>query len=130
MQSCRSTSSGGTSSGLAVVGVTSRVDILNLFEKRVKSRFSHRIIRTATPNSLDAWLRLSKSCLCATVLPTDLRSRDPRDPHYGELLNQWATWWSCSVNNLLEEKSVRQVFKDMFGLTKDSRLLSRILVRS
>lgn len=39
----------GSGRGIAVVGVTSRVDTLLLLEKRVKSRFSHRVWRVESP---------------------------------------------------------------------------------
>lgn len=38
-----------TPRGIAVLGLTTRVDTLLLLEKRVKSRFSHRIWRVTSP---------------------------------------------------------------------------------
>jgi origin recognition complex subunit 4 len=44
--------------GLLVIGITSRVDCLTLLEKRVKSRFSHRVMRIGTPSRLNDVLEL------------------------------------------------------------------------
>lgn len=72
IQDCRDNVSRGDDSvatatqsehGLLVIGVTSRVDCLTLLEKRVKSRFSHRILRVGTPSGLDDVLELLSNIL-------------------------------------------------------------------
>lgn len=42
-----------TPRGIAVIGLTSRIDTLLLLEKRVKSRFSHRMFRVVSPLAPD-----------------------------------------------------------------------------
>ncbi|KAF8756003.1 Origin recognition complex (ORC) subunit 4 C-terminus [Rhizoctonia solani] len=66
VQSCRA---GQGSQGLAVVGVTSRIDCLTMLEKRVKSRFSHRIIRVCPPSTVDSYVSLMMSALAVSARP-------------------------------------------------------------
>ena len=44
---------------LGVVGITKRVDITEMFEKRVKSRFSHRIINLTGGRSFDDYVTMA-----------------------------------------------------------------------
>jgi len=112
-QSCRV---GSGLNGLAVIGVTNRVDTINLLEKRVKSRFSGRMLRTAGPRSVQDWWRLTRGIL--TV-------------HLGkeEDVDGWKELWGGSVNRFLEERSVKTALHETWALVKDVRMLTRILVR-
>lgn len=112
VQSCRV---GKASKGLAVIGVTARIDTLNLLEKRVKSRFSGRMLRTACPGRLDDWTTLARTIL--TV-------RQDADDHD----NEWDALWAASVDDFLRHPQVREGFRDTFGLTRDVYTLRRILV--
>lgn len=49
VQSVKTGPTESTPRGIAVLGLTTRVDTLLLLEKRVKSRFSHRIWRVTSP---------------------------------------------------------------------------------
>lgn len=115
-QSCRV---GAGSKGLAVIGVTTRVDTINMLEKRVKSRFSGRMLRTASPRKLDVWVRAAKTALC-----TPLGHDDDEDDE-----DDWSRKWESSVNMFLSEPRVLEVFRETFSLSRDVRLLGRLLVR-
>ncbi|KZT66022.1 hypothetical protein DAEQUDRAFT_740293 [Daedalea quercina L-15889] len=110
-QSCRV---GKANKGLAVIGVTARIDTINLLEKRVKSRFSGRMLRTACPRRLRDWTSLAQSIL--TV------SRGMDDDN-----DEWDTLWTASVDNFLNHPEVKEVFMDNFGLARDVYTLRRIL---
>lgn len=71
--------------GLLVIGVTSRVDCLTLLEKRVKSRFSHRIMRIGTPSCLDDVFELIKTLFHVDV---DMESATTQE---------WKQLWTASV---------------------------------
>ncbi len=101
--------------GMSVIGVTTRVDTINLLEKRVKSRFSGRIFRTSSPSDLDHWIHLSKSALGA---PLD---SDPDD--------EWVSAWRASLDDFLQDPKVIDTLSETFSLSRDVRLLNRILVR-
>jgi len=111
VQSCRV---GKNNKGIAVVGVTTRVDTINLLEKRVKSRFSGRMLRTAGPGTLDDWISVAMNAL--TVKPSP-----PNE--------EWEAWWAAAVEKFLSDSSVQVALSDMYSLTKDVRLLGRVLAR-
>ncbi|KAJ2717170.1 origin recognition complex subunit 4 [Coemansia spiralis] len=48
---------------IAVLGVTARIDVMDLLEKRVKSRFSHRKIQVHPAPSLDAFTQIARTAL-------------------------------------------------------------------
>lgn len=103
------------SQGMAVIGVTSRVDTINLLEKRVKSRFSGRMLRTAFSSQLDHWSSFVRVLLCASI----------KEEHEDE----WTPLWQSSVDRFLEDPDVQNCFTDVFALTGDVQMLTRVLVR-
>lgn len=48
---------------IAVLGLTTRIDVVESLEKRVKSRFSHRYVHLSLPRSLPAYWEISKQGL-------------------------------------------------------------------
>ncbi|TFY70170.1 hypothetical protein EVG20_g2836 [Dentipellis fragilis] len=108
-QSCRATKD---TKGIVVIGATSRVDTINLLEKRVKSRFSGRTLRTAAPQSPQDWLAIARRVLRA---PIKTKHED------------WTQAWSSSVDQFLADHIVVNLFKETFGLTRDVRKLCQIL---
>jgi origin recognition complex subunit 4 len=60
VQSCRA---GAGRSGLLVVGMTTKVNCVNLLEKRVKSRFSQRVLRVPSLTGLDDVVQFVKTIL-------------------------------------------------------------------
>ncbi|TFY57918.1 hypothetical protein EVJ58_g6733 [Rhodofomes roseus] len=112
VQNCRV---GKANKGLAVVGVTARVDTINLLEKRVKSRFSGRMLRTACPRRLRDWTNLARTILTAP------RAQDDDN-------DEWEPLWAASVESFLGHPGVKECFKDTFGLTRDVYTLRRLLV--
>lgn len=116
VQSCRSTPG---NQGIAVIGITSRFDTIQLLEKRVKSRFSGRIIRTAPPNDFEHWLSIAKNVL---LVPIALQE----EISYKE----WREKWSSSVENFLSDSKVLGLFRESFEISKDAKVLIRLLVRT
>lgn len=112
VQSCR-VSNGNK--GVAVIGVTTRVDTINLLEKRVKSRFSGRILRTAAPSSVDTWIDAARKLLSPAI----------RDQH-----EEWLTMWTTSVDKFLADPKVLKIFQETFALFKDAGVLRQMMVRS
>lgn len=115
VQSCRA---GSDSKGVAVIGLTTRMDSVNLLEKRVKSRFSGRMLRTASPRELDDWIKIAR---------TILLSPPPNDEANAQL-SSWSEVWNAAVDKFLADESVLAILNDTFSLTKDVRVLSRLLV--
>lgn len=115
VQSCRAGSS--SQRGLAVVGLTSRIDVINFLEKRVKSRFSHRIFRTASPNRFEDCTTLLRECLL-------VRNEHSKAPGSSE----WRLIWEHSVEEFLREQPTKEILRDMFGISRDIRRLLGMMV--
>ncbi|TDL29491.1 hypothetical protein BD410DRAFT_679314, partial [Rickenella mellea] len=122
VQSCRTGGEGNR--GIAVVGLTSRVDVVNLLEKRVKSRFSHRILRTAGMRRVEDWSMLLRECLCT---PAGDRHDEPPSNDDNDEQGKWQELWHRSVDKFLNERPFSDILKDIFSLTRDLRVLIRIM---
>lgn len=116
VQGCRTSMS---NKGLAVVGLTSRIDAINLLEKRVKSRFSGRVIRTAGIPTVQQWLTLTRRALCPQKSVVQ---------HDEDVIKEWNGAWENRVSELLGDRAVVDAIKDTIGFVKDPSLLFRILV--
>jgi origin recognition complex subunit 4 len=108
-------------SGLAVIGVTTRVDTLELLEKRVKSRFSGRIMRTAGPGKWEAWEKMVRDILLAPFPPA---AEDDQD----EPRLQWDALWESAIDKFMASPDAKEAFLETVSLVKDVSLVSRILV--
>jgi origin recognition complex subunit 4 len=118
-QSCRA---GTQSKGLAVIGITSRMDTINILEKRVKSRFSGRMIRTAPPRRLRDWVKFVKTVLFADIKDILEGSTDQ------DAIREWRSLWEVTVQNFLTDNAVLNILDETFSITRDTRMLSRLLV--
>ncbi|XP_056392102.1 origin recognition complex subunit 4 [Hyla sarda] len=98
---------------VAVIGLTCRLDVMELLEKRVKSRFSHRQIHLL--NSFNFW--------DYKEIFKDLLSLAPQFPD-----SQFAEKWNSDVQALLENKSVEDVLHKQFNASKDIRSLHMLLL--
>jgi origin recognition complex subunit 4 len=93
---------------IAVLGLTTKIDITESFEKRVKSRFSHRYVHLSLAKSLLAFQDICKSALL--IQPEELNFEEKAELLKGESVsktktkNQGATAttylaaWNESVN--------------------------------
>nr|GAT44090.1 predicted protein [Mycena chlorophos] len=112
VQSCRA---GTQTKGLAVIGLTSRVDTLNMLEKRVKSRFSGRMFRTTPPLHSRDWIQIVSRVLQLEVDETV------------DSTGHWQEQWVAGVKSFLGDSKVKMVFKETFSVIKDIRVLVRLL---
>ncbi|KAH7359519.1 origin recognition complex subunit 4 C-terminus-domain-containing protein [Pyrenochaeta sp. MPI-SDFR-AT-0127] len=55
---------------IVVLGLTTRIDVINSLEKRVKSRFSHRYVHLSLAKTFTAFQEICKTCL--TLQPEQL----------------------------------------------------------
>lgn len=111
VQSCRADNG---NKGVAVIGITTRVDTINLLEKRVKSRFSGRMLRTAAPPYVNNWVDVARKLLLSPI----------RDEHQDD----WLPMWTASVEKFLAEPNVLKKLHETFVLSKDVRMLCQMLV--
>ncbi|KAJ8698437.1 origin recognition complex subunit 4, variant 2 [Pleurotus ostreatus] len=116
VQNCRA---GSGRSALAVIGITSRLDTTNLLEKRVKSRFSGRTLRTAHPRVLNAWTGLVQE-----VLSTPLSGNEDNEEH----VETWQSSWKANIETFIADDAVASLLREVFAVSKDIRLLRHLLV--
>ncbi|XP_070332345.1 origin recognition complex subunit 4 isoform X4 [Odocoileus virginianus] len=98
---------------VAIIGLTCRLDILELLEKRVKSRFSHRQIHLMNSFSFPQYLKIFKEQLSLpSVFPEKI----------------FAEQWNENVQGLSEDRSVREVLQKHFNASKNLRSLHMLLM--
>ncbi|NXS34498.1 ORC4 protein, partial [Pomatostomus ruficeps] len=98
---------------VTVIGLTCRQDILELLEKRVKSRFSHRQIYLMNSFDFKQYIKIFKEQLS---LPTEFPDES------------FAQKWNNNVQHLSEDKTVQDVLQRLFQHTKDLRSLHLLLM--
>lgn len=96
---------------IAVLGVTSRIDVMDLLEKRVKSRFSHRQIYVQYPQKLDDFLRVARVAL-----------------HVTDVDDSFTNKFNRRVNEILKTDQVARHITSIYDLNKDIRQLLRLFV--
>ena len=99
---------------MSVVGVTSRVDVIELLEKRVKSRFSHRQIFVC-----NKWTFSDYVCGFEDLLKLP-------DCHTKKFKKE-AKKWNSNVEELAKNSSVISVLKKQFHVNKEITGLQRLL---
>ncbi|KAJ4481573.1 origin recognition complex subunit 4 C-terminus-domain-containing protein [Lentinula edodes] len=112
VQSCRA---GGRNNGFAVVGVTSRMDTLMALEKRVKSRFSGRMIRTS------ASIKASQAKNITRALLTPSLEDYKVDEEFSDM-------WNASVDDFLADPRTTRILEEACSITGDIRSLARLFV--
>ncbi|KAG8904363.1 hypothetical protein FRB99_001864 [Tulasnella sp. 403] len=115
---------GTTASGIAVIGVTTRIDCLNSLEKRVKSRFSGRVIRVSHVNDFDGYLTMAR-CLLQKPPTEEGRTTGSRDRALSEELD---VLWDDGVEAFLQDREVIRLLKDVYYLRKEIATLQRLLI--
>lgn len=108
--------------GLAVVGLTSRVDTVDLLEKRVKSRFSHRIVHVRPPSSFDVFERIVLNALSPTS-PSASTIPDSEEQKFADA-------WQKDLTSLFSQPHFRDVLRGIFELSNDIRMVYRVLTPS
>ncbi|KAF5319018.1 hypothetical protein D9611_012651 [Ephemerocybe angulata] len=119
VQACQSSNG---NKGLAVIGLTSRVDVVQLLEKRVKSRFSGRIVRVSNVSREEGWIQIMRKCL---LPPSDTPSiTDEEDEDAGE---DWSSLWAAGVEKFLSDPSTDKIVRETYAIVREVRLLVRLL---
>ncbi|KAE8581260.1 hypothetical protein XENTR_v10024720 [Xenopus tropicalis] len=98
---------------VAVIGLTCRLDVMELLEKRVKSRFSHRQIHLLNSFSFIQYLEIFQEKL---FLPASFPD------------SQFAEKWNESIKSLVESKMVEDILQKQYSASKDVRSLHMLLL--
>ncbi|TLS27774.1 hypothetical protein PpBr36_01012 [Pyricularia pennisetigena] len=88
---------------IAVIGLTSKVDVVETLEKRVKSRFSHRYVYLSLPKTLGGYWDICKQGLL--VEPDEVTLAGLSGPSTGR--KAFSDWWNKQIETLREEPSFR-----------------------
>ncbi|KAF5389101.1 hypothetical protein D9757_004916 [Collybiopsis confluens] len=110
VQSCRA---GGNGKGLAVVGVTARMDSNMMLEKRVKSRFSGRMIRTSASSTASRWKDMLRTMLT---------------PQVDEVTEDFSQSWKSSVDEFLADAKTTRILEEVCSVIGEFRSLARFLI--
>ncbi|KAF2002382.1 P-loop containing nucleoside triphosphate hydrolase protein [Amniculicola lignicola CBS 123094] len=98
---------------IVVLGLTTRIDVANSLEKRVKSRFSHRYVHLSLAKTFTAFQEICKACLLvepdqlnveerailSTTLTTTPRQKDKKGAKHDIL-----TEWNANITSLFNSK--------------------------
>ncbi|TVY81777.1 Origin recognition complex subunit [Lachnellula suecica] len=74
---------------IAVLGLTTRIDVVESLEKRVKSRFSHRYVYLSLPRSLPAFWEICKEALTVEKDAMDAEGSSPDATGQKDFLSFW-----------------------------------------
>ncbi|KAG7048558.1 inner centromere protein [Colletotrichum scovillei] len=99
---------------IAVLGCTTRMDVVESLEKRVKSRFSHRYVYLSLPKSLPAYWKICKQGLCVDDEDMDVEGIDVNvDGHEAFHAN-----WKAMIEVLYKEKAFQSLLQYHYATTK------------
>lgn len=96
---------------MAVIGLTCRLDTLDLLEKRVKSRFSHRQIYLFPSSNFGQFIEIAKGTL---MLPTEEEEENQA--------------FNDSLEELFQNPTVNGIIRRIFDISKDIRMFYKICV--
>ncbi|KAK7956292.1 uncharacterized protein PG986_005514 [Apiospora aurea] len=109
---------------IAVLGLTTRIDVVESLEKRVKSRFSHRYVHMSLPKSVPAFWDICRQGL--VVEEEDLES-DGFDTTL-EGLYEFRRWWEGRIEVLRETGSFQDHLDYHFYTSKSVASLFTSLI--
>ncbi|XP_069791095.1 origin recognition complex subunit 4 isoform X2 [Narcine bancroftii] len=98
---------------VAVVGLTCRLDVLELLEKRVKSRFSHRQIHLLNAFNFGLYMEVFQQQLS---LPEEFPDK------------RFAQEWNQNIESLCKDQTVVDILRKHFNFSKDFRSLNMLLM--
>ena len=85
---------------IVVLGLTTRVDVAEALEKRVKSRFSHRYVHLSLPRSVVSFGEVCKSGLTTNMNDLEAAGFDVGAEGMEEFVSFWQTMVDVSANKL------------------------------
>lgn len=98
---------------VCIIGLTSRIDVMQLLEKRVKSRFTHRLLHMVDNSEFSGYVEVARRVLCLPEGFDDGKFRDE---------------WNDHVKSLMEEAPVKNVLKRQFEYSRSIRDLKQLLL--
>ncbi|MCJ1299573.1 hypothetical protein MMC08_002365 [Hypocenomyce scalaris] len=104
---------------IAVLGLTTRVDVVESLEKRVKSRFSHRYVHLSLPKSFTAFQDICKAALAVHDPPLGYGNDSDHALQSNPAFDNLQTAWSNYVDSLFEsDTTFKHHLLTIYHLTK------------
>lgn len=101
------------SAPILVIGTTTKVEVVNSLEKRVKSRFGQRYIHLSLPRTLATFTSICQSALIPSA-PTSIRFT-PAGQDFRQLLTAWTKY----IEALFEhDTSLRKLVETIYAQSK------------
>ncbi|KAM6521310.1 origin recognition complex subunit 4 [Fusarium solani] len=101
---------------IAVVGCTTRLDVVEMLEKRVKSRFSHRYAYLSMPKSLPAYWQV---CRQGLAVDSDEAEKEGINT-YLEGHAEFQQYWNQKIEGLYRERSFQDLLQYHYYTTKSA----------
>jgi origin recognition complex subunit 4 len=113
-----------------VLGLTTRIDVAESLEKRVKSRFSHRYVHLSSPKSFSAFVDVCKAALCIDEDSIYERERDTFDLDVNDSAGGSALdTWNTAIEGVFESDAVVGLLRRTYYTTKSvNDLLGALLI--
>ncbi|KAI1749994.1 origin recognition complex subunit 4 C-terminus-domain-containing protein [Xylaria castorea] len=99
---------------IAVLGLTTRIDVVESLEKRVKSRFSHRYVYLSLPKSLPAYWDACKQGLIVDKEDLEAEGFDA----YLEGLDKFYDYWNNKIEALRQTPAFEDHLEYQYYTTK------------
>ncbi|OAL47826.1 hypothetical protein IQ07DRAFT_104980 [Pyrenochaeta sp. DS3sAY3a] len=103
---------------IAVLGLTTRIDVTNSLEKRVKSRFSHRYVHLSLAKTFTAFQEVCKACLTVQtehlsveergILEGGTKSTPTQKGKKGDSKQSILAEWNANISKLFTSPSFLQ----------------------
>ncbi|KAF4335949.1 origin recognition complex subunit 4 [Fusarium beomiforme] len=101
---------------IAVIGCTTRLDVVDLLEKRVKSRFSHRYVYLSLPKSLPVYWQV---CRQGLIVDSDEAEKEGINT-YLEGHAEFQQYWGQKIESLYRERSFQDLLQYHYYTTKSA----------
>ena len=119
---------------IAVLGLTTRIDVAESLEKRVKSRFSHRYVHLSSPKSFSAFVDVCKAALFIEEDSIYEHERevfdlDAVDRRAQELGRSTLGTWNTAIDGVFATDAVVTLLRRTYYTTKSvNDLLGALLI--
>ncbi|POS84672.1 hypothetical protein EPUL_003014, partial [Erysiphe pulchra] len=101
---------------ILVLGLTTKVDVAEMLEKRVKSRFSHRYVQLSLPRSLPAFWQTCKESLTINGFEAENESKELM---LAAGYQEFMSYWQAMIENLyIKDSSFMYHLESIFYRTK------------
>ncbi|KJZ77950.1 hypothetical protein HIM_02587 [Hirsutella minnesotensis 3608] len=101
---------------IAVLGCTARLDVVEMLEKRVKSRFSHRYVYLSLPRSLPAYWQVCRQGLMIDKTDVEREGIDVSLEGYDE----FHKYWTHKIEDLYKQRPFQNLLQYHFYTTKSA----------